>query len=108
MLEISSEEEPIHPRQMTHDGYYDLEEADLEWPKRRGKDRDPNYDEDGLGGSRSYWWHRKLESPIFCGKNPNSLICKAEKYFLFYQLNKKEKLEATTVSFDGESEMWFE
>ena len=49
-----------------------------------------------------------MEIPPFCGEDPDSWIRKAEKYFSFYQLNEREKLEAATVSFKGQAKMWFD
>lgn len=45
---------------------------------------------------------------MFWGENPDSWIRKAEKYFSFYQLSEREKLEAAAVSFEGEAEIWFD
>ncbi|CAO2813620.1 unnamed protein product [Amaranthus hypochondriacus] len=45
---------------------------------------------------------------MFNGENPDSWIRKVEKYFSFYQLGEREKLEAAAVSFEGEAEIWFD
>ena len=50
---------------------------------------------------------RRLDLPLINGEEPNEWILKAKKYFSFYNLNEKEKVEASVVCFEGEAMMWY-
>ena len=105
LFQREEKEEPVCRRWSSQD------ETDGEWKtyrNRRMNEREALIEEDVSGGERCNWRLLKLEIPPFSGEDLDSWIRKAEKYFSFYQSNEREKLEAATVSFEGEAEMWFD
>ena len=56
---------------------------------------------------RLNWKAKRLELPPFNVQDPDEWILKAKKYFTFYQLNEKEEVESSVVSFEGEAMMWY-
>ena len=55
--------------------------------------------ERGSGGSN--WKNRRLDFPTYYGEDPDGGLMKAEKYFSFYHLSDREKLEAAVICFEG-------
>lgn len=45
--------------------------------------------------------------PVFEGTDPDGWILRGEKYFDFYKLTEKEKLEVAVVSMEGDALRWF-
>lgn len=61
----------------------------------------------GQGGSN--WHFRKLNMPLFDGTNPDAWILRAERYFQFYGLQEKEKIEAAVlVALEGDTLLWYQ
>lgn len=57
---------------------------------------------DGVEGvGRSDYKGRRLEMPIFEGKDLDGWIFRAERYFIVNQLSELEKLESVALYFDG-------
>ncbi|XP_057252042.1 uncharacterized protein LOC130592021 [Beta vulgaris subsp. vulgaris] len=56
------------------------------------------------GGNRRY---RKLDMPLFDGKEPDDWVVKAERYFNFYYLTEAEKMEAAVVGLEGDALSWY-
>ena len=104
IFERREKEEPVRKRRATLIKEPSQEETDEEWARPKRNEREPSIEGENVGGGKPNW----LEVPTFCGEDPNPWIRKTEKYFSFYQLNEREKLEAATMSFKGEAEMWFE
>lgn len=51
---------------------------------------------------------RKLELPIFDGKDPDDWIIRAERYFSLNRLSKEEQIEVSIISFEGDALRWFQ
>ena len=54
----------------------------------------------------SNWKARRLELPSFNGLDVDDWILKVEKYFSYYQLSDKQKMEVSVVCLEGEAMMW--
>lgn len=52
-------------------------------------------------------WRNKRDLPVFYGDDPNGWILQAERYFTFYGLSEKEKVESAIVSLEGTALQWF-
>ncbi|KAL4578141.1 hypothetical protein LXL04_014260 [Taraxacum kok-saghyz] len=51
---------------------------------------------------------RKLELPIFDGKDPDGWIMRAERYFHLNRLTEEEQIEVAIISFKGDALRWFQ
>lgn len=51
---------------------------------------------------------RKLEIPVFDGKDPDGWIMRAERYFKLNHLNDEEQIEVAVISFEGDALRWFQ
>lgn len=61
------------------------------------------------GKEEGIWWQvRKLEMPLFSGKNPEGWLFHAERYFEVNGLSKRAKIGAIGVSLDGDTLAWFQ
>lgn len=60
------------------------------------------------GVNRNQWRHKKLDLPLFDGENPDGWILRAERFFEFYGLSEKEKVEATIVALEDKALLWFQ
>nr|QIA97942.1 hypothetical protein AP_R.00g000396-v1.0.a3 [Amaranthus palmeri] len=58
-------------------------------------------------GGRGNWRNRKSDLPTFWGEDPDGWILQAERYFTFYSLSEKEKMESCVVSLEGAALHWF-
>ena len=56
---------------------------------------------------RGNWRSRKLDLPVFYGEVPDGWILQAERYFTFYSLSEKEKVESAVISLEGVALQWF-
>lgn len=59
----------------------------------------------GGGGSRGgpgNWKYMKLDRPLFDGTDPDGWILRVDRYFNFYKLSEKERLEAVVVALEGD------
>lgn len=59
----------------------------------------------GSAGGVGNWRYKRLDLPTFDGSNPDGWVLRAERYFDFYRLDEKEKLEAAVVALDGDA-LW--
>lgn len=50
---------------------------------------------------------RRLEMPVFMGKNPDECIFRAERYFIVNQLTDVEKLETAGLCFEEGALSWY-
>lgn len=77
-----------------------------------GNHRNMSFQHTFGGGSNSgdhgNWRFCRLEFPIFSGKNSDSWILRAERYFSFYHLGDDEMVEAAVVGLDGDALLWFQ
>lgn len=60
------------------------------------------------GNNQNSWRHKKLDMPLFDGTNPDGWILRAERFFDFYGLTEKEKVEATIVALESQTLLWFQ
>ena len=63
----------------------------------------PVNNDEGRGNWRSW----KLDLPVFYGEEPDGWILQAERYFTFYSLSEKEKVESAVVSLEGAALQWY-
>lgn len=54
-------------------------------------------------GGGTNWRYKKLDLSLFDGSNLYGWILRAERYFNFYRLNEKEKVEAMVVALKGKT-----
>lgn len=66
------------------------------------------FGEGGDQGGHSNWRLRKLDLPLFDGKNPDGWILRAERFFHFYRLTAEDQLEAAVVALDGDALLWYQ
>lgn len=45
--------------------------------------------------------------PLFDGTNPDGYILMVERYFQFYRLTEKDKVEEAIVALEGDALLWF-
>lgn len=50
---------------------------------------------------------KKVEMPIFLGKDPNSWLFRVEQYFEIHKLSDDEKMIVSVISFDGVALAWY-
>ena len=51
---------------------------------------------------------RRLEMPVFDGKNPDGWVLRAERFFNMNRLNEAEKMDAAMINLDGDALAWFQ
>ena len=105
ILDKGAQTESNHRRQ-SHNREVGDEGQNLEWVCQNENDFRYSQREERTQ-EKSNWKTRRLELPPFNGQEPDEWILKAEKYLTFYQLNEREKVKASVVSFKGEAMIWY-
>lgn len=54
------------------------------------------------------WRYRKMEMPLFEGKDPDGWVLKSEKYFTVCRLSEHEKVDAAVVAMEGDALKWYQ
>lgn len=85
----------------------DCSENQVNQERRAGRNFERVGFDDGGGGNGGHWKYHNLDMPLFEGKDPDGWILRGEKYFDFYKLNEKEKMEAAVVSMEGDALRWY-
>lgn len=63
--------------------------------------------QENSGEERGNWRNKKLDLPVFVGDDPDGWILQAERYFTFYSLSEKEKVESAIVNLEEAALQWF-
>ena len=62
--------------------------------------REANWRFDGRG--------RRLEMPVFDGRNPDGWVFRAERFFNMNRMGEMEKLDAAMINLEGDALAWFQ
>ena len=101
---LGSKSEGNYKRQ-TQNRSQERGETTLEWVCRKENEVRHVHCDEGCHEEPN-WKARRLELPYFNGQDVDDWILKAEKYFSYYQLSEKQKMEVSVVCLEGEAMMW--